>query len=70
MTFEQSLARLEEIVRALETSEMPLDAALALFEEGIEHLRGATGELSAADAVVKKLIARANGVLETTDFRV
>ena len=34
MTFEQQLARLEEIVAALEKGDAPLADSLALFEEG------------------------------------
>jgi exodeoxyribonuclease VII small subunit len=63
--FEQSLARLEAIVESMEREELPLDRALALFEEGIEQLRTATEELGRAEASVKILTERARGVLET-----
>jgi len=33
-TFEESMARLEEIVKALEKGDCPLDDALGLFTEG------------------------------------
>ena len=67
-TFEQSLARLEAIVEEMEREELSLDRALALFEEGIEQLRAASAELSRAEASVKVLTERANGVLEAADF--
>ena len=35
MTFESAIARLEEIVRLLESGSAPLDESLALFEEGV-----------------------------------
>ena len=35
MTFEAAMARLEEIVRALESGNAPLDVSLGLFEEGV-----------------------------------
>ncbi len=63
-TFEQVLARLEEIVEEMSGNEVPLDRALALFEEGIGHLRTATAELGRAEAAVKVLTERADGVLE------
>ena len=44
--FDQRLARLEEIVRGLEDESGDLDAALRLFEEGIETLRGASADLA------------------------
>lgn len=34
MTFEQSLKRLEEIVKRMESGDVALEEALALFEEG------------------------------------
>ena len=36
MAFEDDLARIEAIVAKLEREEMPLDEALARFEEGVE----------------------------------
>lgn len=65
-TFEQVLARLEEIVEEMSGDQVPLDRALALFEEGIGHLRQATAELGRAEAAVKVLTERADGVLEAT----
>lgn len=35
-SFEEALARLEEIVRLLENGEIPLDKSLELFEEGVK----------------------------------
>ena len=36
MTFEESMARLEQIVRTMERGEAPLDESLELFQEGTE----------------------------------
>ena len=46
-SFEQSLARLDEIVRHLEKGDLPLSDSLALFEEG-------TGLLSACSAMLEE----------------
>ncbi len=35
-TFEESMQRLEEIVRLLEENKLPLDESIALFEEGLQ----------------------------------
>jgi exodeoxyribonuclease VII small subunit len=67
-SFEEALSRLESIVEELERPDVPLERALVLFQEGIEHLRLATGELSRAEATVKVLVARAAGVLEVKDL--
>ena len=60
-TFESSLARLDAIVRELEGETVELARALELFEEGVECLRGASEELTRADAQVRTLTERADG---------
>ena len=69
MTLEQTLARLEEIVTRLEEERMDLGDALALFEEGVMHLRSAAGVLGEAEARVRRLTETADGafVLEELD---
>jgi exodeoxyribonuclease VII small subunit len=69
MTFEESLARLEEIVAELDGDELDLDRALALFEEGVERLRAASDELARADAQVKLLVERTDGTFDLPEFR-
>ena len=69
MTFEESLARLEEIVAELDGDELDLDRALVLFEEGVERLRAASQELSRADAQVKFLVERADGTFDLRELR-
>lgn len=54
--FGEQLERLEAIVRQLEAEDLDLDAALKLFEEGIERLRAAREQLTAAEGRVKKAL--------------
>ncbi len=68
MTFEQSLTRLEAIVRELEGRDLPLEEALRLFEEGIAHLRTAGSALTQAEARVQQLVEAADGALATVDL--
>jgi len=58
---ESRLARLEAIVDALERDELELEAALALFEEGVGHLRGAREILKHTELRVEKLLADVDG---------
>jgi exodeoxyribonuclease VII small subunit len=67
-SFEEALTKLEALVEELERPDVPLERALVLFEEGIEHLRVATAELSRAEASVKVLVARAGGVLQVNEL--
>jgi len=69
VSFESQLKRLEEIVGELESDEIELDRALALFEEGVKHLRSATDALSKAETKIQRLVERADGSLEVTDSR-
>jgi exodeoxyribonuclease VII small subunit len=68
MKFEDALVRLEEIVSELEGNQLELDRALALFQEGVECMRFAAGELADAEAKVQRLVERADGSFELTDF--
>ena len=45
VTFEQQLARLEEIVAALEKGDAPLADSLALFEEGTKLIAACSKQL-------------------------
>jgi exodeoxyribonuclease VII small subunit len=60
------LARLEEIVRRLEAEDLELDAALALFEEGVTRLRAAREQLAAAELKVQSVLEEASGDLRFT----
>jgi exodeoxyribonuclease VII small subunit len=53
---ESRLRRLEEIVNQLETEELELDRALALFEEGVAHVKEANKALAAAELRVEELL--------------
>lgn len=55
MTFEKALARLEEIVRAMESGDAMLDKSLALFEEGVGLVKYCQTALDEAEQKVKLL---------------
>jgi exodeoxyribonuclease VII small subunit len=67
-TIAEDLTRLEEIVRRLEADDVELDAALALFEEGVARLRAARERLAAADLKVQTVLEEADGDLRLTDL--
>jgi len=69
VSFEKRLRRLEEIVSELESEQIELERALALFEEGVTCLRSATEELGRVEARVQRLVERADGSFEVTDLR-
>ena len=61
LTFEQSMARLEEIVSLLERGDAPLEEAMKLFEEGSKLMRECTAQLDQAEQQVKLLTAGDGG---------
>lgn len=69
MSFEKRLHRLEQIVSELESEQIDLEKALALFEEGVTCLRVATEELGKVEARVQRLVERADGTFDVTDLR-
>lgn len=67
-TLEGRLRRLTEIVDVLEADEVELDRALALFEEGIGHVREAESILAQAELRVEEMVRKAGGGTETRAF--
>lgn len=67
-TFEEAMARLEEIVRALDGGTAGLDDSLGLFEEGITLVKLCNAKLEGAEQKVKLLAKGENGELAETDF--
>ena len=55
MTFEASLARLEEIVKQIDDGRTDLETALARYEEGVVLLRKSHGILDAAQRKIEML---------------
>ena len=68
MKFEDSMARLEEIVSLLERGDAPLEQAMALFEEGAKLLGTCTRQLDQAEQKVKLLARGADGQPEELPF--
>ena len=68
LSFEQSMARLDEIVRHLEKGDMPLNDSLALFEEGTALIRSCEKQLDEAEQKVVKLRKGPDRVPEELPF--
>ncbi len=69
MTFEQSMQRLEQIVRTLERGEAQLDDSLKLFQEGTELVRACGKLLDDAELSVKMVLTAPDGTPVLEDFR-
>ena len=56
LTFEQRLKRLNEIVVKIESEVLPLEEAMALYEEGQKLIKELSLELSMAEEKVKAML--------------
>lgn len=61
MTFEDALKALEEVVRKLETGEVPLDDSIDLYERGEKLRKLCQARLDAAQARIEKIVAGPDG---------
>ncbi len=67
-SFKQELERLEAIVRQLENSDIDLDQAIELFEQGVGHLKTARRLLTESELEVKKVLDASEESIRTTDL--
>jgi exodeoxyribonuclease VII small subunit len=68
MTFEQSMQRLEQIVRSLERGDAPLEESLKLFQEGTGLVRTCGQLLDEAELEIKKVAVAVDGTPVLEDF--
>lgn len=67
-TFEESMARLDEIVAALEKGDVPLEESIRLFEEGTALSAQCAKLLDEAELKVTKLTAGPDGTPVEQEF--
>lgn len=67
--FEESMKRLEEIVRELEGKDLSLEESIAKFEEGVKLGKVCRELLEKAEARIKVLVEDDNGKLEEREAR-
>jgi len=61
MSFEKALLALEDVVRKLESGEVPLDESISLYERGEQLRRHCQARLDAAQARIEKIVATPDG---------
>ena len=61
LTFEDALRALEEVVRGLESGEVPLDATISLYERGEQLRAHCQARLDAAQTRIEQIVTNANG---------
>ena len=68
LSFEQSLARLDEIVKSLERGDVALSESMKLFEEGMGLIRSCGEMLDSAEQKVVRLRKGSDGSPEELPF--
>ncbi len=64
LSFEEALARLQQIVGGLENGSVPLEESLTLFEEGVGLVKLCNEKLDRAEQKVKILLQKGEGYEE------
>ena len=67
LSFEESLEKLEEIVKKLEVGDVPLDDAINEFNNAMKLAKACDDKLKHAEEAITKLV-KENG--DTVDFKV
>ena len=68
-TFEQNMARLEQIVRTMERGDVALEESLKLFQEGTELVSACGKLLDDAQLQIQKVMTAADGAPVMEDFQ-
>lgn len=68
VTFEESMAALEAIVRELESGDIPLERSMKLFEEGTKLSAALSRQLDTAEQKVTLLLQKQDGETEEQPF--
>ena len=70
ISFEQAISRIDEIVKALEKGDAPLEESLTLFEEGTDLIKKCSKQLDEAEQKVAALKKGPDGAPEEVPFDV
>ena len=66
MSFEAAVRALEEVVRRLESGDVPLDESITLYERGEDLRRHCQARIDAAQARIEKIVVGADGAAAGT----
>ena len=68
LSFEQALKALDDILRALEAGDTPLESSIKSYEQGTALKAHCEEKLKEAQAKIEKIIIKQDGTIETEPF--
>ncbi len=68
MSFEEAMARLEDIARGLESGTMSLDDSIKVYEEAIKLIKTCNDKLESAEGKVRILTEMKDGTVTDGEF--
>lgn len=68
LTFEKALEQLEDIVDILESEDLPLEKALAKFEEGMKLSQFCSKKLEETEKKISLIMEKSSGDYEEVSF--
>lgn len=69
LTFEESLAKLEDIAEQIEQGEIGLEESISRYEEGMNLVKHCRDVLEKAELRIQKIQEKADGTLETRNMK-
>ncbi|MBO6122472.1 MAG: exodeoxyribonuclease VII small subunit [Methanobrevibacter sp.] len=64
LSFEESLEKLEEIVKKLETGDVPLDDAIDEFNKAMQLVKSCNDKLNSAEEAISKIVQENGDIIE------
>lgn len=64
MNFEQTLARLEDIVKKMESGNISLDESIEIYQEGLTLSKQCSSMLEEAEGKVMAIVNKEQGIIE------
>ncbi len=68
LSFEEAMAKLEEIIQKMDSSEVKLEDAVSLYEEGVKLKKICEEKLQSAKMKIEKITLSPNGKISTEKF--
>lgn len=64
---EKDIKALDELVKKMESDELPLEEALSTFKQGVELVKKCTETLDKAELKVKEILEEEPGIFDEAD---